>query len=132
MKKVGVTGASGFIGRALVAALVERGDSVRAFVRNHASLGASHKPKSAADLASRFPREVDVRRLDLAYGKIADIATAIAGLDALIHLSGETVAGRWSEEKKKDPRFAGTDDAKSCHGHVGMSRATAGSFERVG
>jgi len=88
MKKVGVTGASGFIGRALVAALAERGDSVRAFVRNPASLEC-------------FPREVDTRRLDLAYGKIADIATAIAGLDALIHLTGETVAGRWSEEKKK-------------------------------
>lgn len=86
IKRIGITGASGFIGRALVAALVERGDSVRAFVRNP---------------DDRFPRGVDVRRLDLAYGKIADTATAIAGLDALIHLSGETVAGRWSQEKKK-------------------------------
>lgn len=101
MKRVGVTGASGFIGRALVAALVERGDSVRAFVRNPHVAADVRKPHAAADLAVVFPREVDVRRIDLAYGKIADIAAGIAGLDALIHLSGETVAGRWSEEKKR-------------------------------
>lgn len=87
MKRVGVTGASGFIGRALVAALGERGDFVRALVRD---------PGRAT-----FPSSVEVRHVDLAYGTIADIADALSGLDAVIHLSGETVSGRWDEEKKR-------------------------------
>lgn len=87
MKKIGVTGASGFIGSALVRALTARGDRVRAFVRD---------PARAA-----LPPEVEVRELDLASANIKDVAAGLAGLDAVCHLAGETVAGRWTEEKKR-------------------------------
>ena len=87
MKKIGVTGASGFIGKALVAALTARGDYVRAFVR---------QPD-----ATNLKAPVDVRTLDLASARIADIAAQLEGLDAVCHLAGETVAGRWTAEKKR-------------------------------
>ena len=62
--RVGVTGASGFIGRAVAAALRARGDSVVALARS------------------------------------ADPA-ALDGLDAVVHLAGETVDGRWTDTKKR-------------------------------
>jgi len=87
MKRVGVTGASGFIGRALVEALATRGDAVRAIVRD---------PKTTA-----FPHGVEVRQLDLMREPDAAAVTAFDGLDAVVHLAGESVAGRWTAEKKK-------------------------------
>jgi len=90
MKRVGVTGASGFIGRALVAALARRGDVVRAIVRD---------PQ-----ATTFPPGVEVRQLDLMREPDAAAVKAFEGLDAVVHLSGESVAGRWTAEKKKKIR----------------------------
>jgi uncharacterized protein (TIGR01777 family) len=87
MKRVGVTGASGFLGRAVVAALAARGDSIRAMVRS---------PQHPA-----FPAGVEVRTLDPCTAAIGDISAAVSGLDAVIHLSGETVAGRWTQQKKR-------------------------------
>jgi uncharacterized protein len=88
MKRIAVTGASGFIGRALVGALTKRGDFVRALVRRPDKSG--------------FASGVDVRRLDLRNDTIADIAAAVSGLDGVIHLSGESVAGRWTEARKRE------------------------------
>jgi uncharacterized protein len=87
VKRIGVTGASGFIGRALIAALAERGDFVRAFVRD---------PNAAT-----FPPGVEVRPLDLMREPDSTANGALEGLDAIAHLSGESVAGRWTAEKKK-------------------------------
>ncbi len=70
MKRIGVSGASGFIGRALVAALTERGDFVRAFVRD---------PNAAA-----FPPGVEVRPLDLTREPDSTAAGALEGLDAAL------------------------------------------------
>ena len=87
MTRVGVTGASGFIGSAVVAALLERGDSVRAFVRDPG--------------AAKLPQGAQVCQLDLARaGDPARVTAALEDLDAIIHLAGETVAGRWTREKK--------------------------------
>ena len=86
MKRIGVTGASGFVGRALVAALTERGDFVRAFAR---------------DPSAAFPSGVEVQPLDLTREPDSRAAQALEGLDAIAHLSGESVAGRWTAEKKK-------------------------------
>src|SRR5579864_8903924 len=88
VKRIGVTGASGFIGRALVAALTSRGDAVRAIVRD---------PNSAM-----FPSGVDVRQLDLMREPDADAIRVFEGLDAVVHLAGESVAGRWTAGKKKN------------------------------
>lgn len=93
MKRIGVTGATGFVGRALVRALAERGDRVRALVRDPAK----------AQAVGAFPAGVEVRALDLERPDVetAQRAAALHGLDAVVHLAGETVAGRWTAEKKR-------------------------------
>ncbi len=83
MPYVGVTGATGFIGNALVQALRARGDRVRALVRD---------PQNA-----KLGDAVEAQRVDLM--RAVD-PMAVSGLDAVIHLAGETVGGRWTAEKK--------------------------------
>jgi uncharacterized protein (TIGR01777 family) len=78
--RVVVSGASGLIGSALVPALVGEGDPVTRLVRSPRQGGADTlrwDPDAGA---------LDPARLD--------------GIDAVVHLSGETVAGRWNEAKK--------------------------------
>jgi uncharacterized protein len=78
--RVLMSGASGLIGSALVPALVGEGDPVTRLVRSPRQGGADTlrwDPNAGA---------IDGARLD--------------GIDAVVHLSGETVAGRWSEAKK--------------------------------
>ena len=81
-KCVVVSGASGLVGRSLVALLLTQGHTVRKLVR------------SAARGADEFfwnPTE----------GVIA--ATALAGADAVIHLGGANVAGgRWTAARKSE------------------------------
>ncbi len=87
MKRIGVTGASGFVGTALVSALLARGDAVRAFSRT---------------LPGTAPPGVEVVTLDLSAPlEPAEVAQVVNGLDAVVHLAGETVAGRWTKEKKQ-------------------------------
>jgi uncharacterized protein len=94
MLRVAVTGATGFIGRAVVAALQARGDAVTALTRD---------PSRTA-----FPPGVRVQRFDPAQ---APDPKPFEDQNAVIHLAGETVAGRWTAEKKKairESRVAGT------------------------
>jgi hypothetical protein len=77
---IAVSGASGLIGSALVPALVAAGNSVTRLVRQGSLVGEGTvrwDPEAGA---------LDHARLE--------------GIDAVVHLSGETVAGRWSEAKK--------------------------------
>jgi uncharacterized protein len=76
---VTVTGASGLIGSRLVARLRDRGDDVTTLSRNPAS---SH--------ALRWLPEQEPAP-----------AAALNGSDAVIHLAGENVAQRWSDEAKR-------------------------------
>jgi uncharacterized protein len=92
--KIVVTGATGFIGRAVVRALAARGDAVTALSR------APH--------AGEFGSRVAVVRFD---PNASPDPSPFEGADAVIHLAGETVAGRWTPEKKRaiqDSREAGT------------------------
>ncbi len=95
MKRVAVTGASGFVGRAVVAALVRRGDNVLALGR---SVSSASLPAGAR--AVRFdPNDPKLH------------PEIFEGLDAVVHLAGETVDGRWTEAKKRkifDSRVVGT------------------------
>jgi len=78
-----VTGATGFIGSAVAAALKSRGDSV---------IAVSRTPTASAIGWSELPR-------------------AIESIDAVVNLAGESIAGRWTSSKKKsihDSRVHGT------------------------
>ena len=75
-----VTGSHGLIGSALIPALETGGHPVRRLVR------------SAPAGESEFRWDPDAGRLDPA---------ALEELGAVVHLSGETVAGRWTSSKKK-------------------------------
>ena len=78
--RVVVTGASGTIGRALSAALQARGDAV---------IGISRRPDSAP------AGDVDWRTWD-------DLAAAVEGAGAVVHLAGAGIADeRWSEGRKR-------------------------------
>jgi uncharacterized protein len=93
--RVAVTGASGFVGRRLVEALLARGDQVVALGRRP---GDMHLPAAA-----------ERRRFDP--NDAAPQPGAFEGADAVVHLAGESIAGRWTAAKKRaiaDSRVAGT------------------------
>lgn len=79
MSRVLISGASGLIGRALTLALQTRGDQVFQLVRRE----------------PRNPHELRWNPMQAIPPQL------VSGFDAVIHLSGETVAGRWTESKKR-------------------------------
>jgi uncharacterized protein len=92
-RTVAVTGASGFVGRELVKVLRSRGVRVIALGRREGA-GTS--------------QEIERRHFDPNQGPNP---AAFEGADAVIHLAGESVAGRWTLEKKRriaESRVAGT------------------------
>ena len=85
--KVAVTGASGLIGSALVAALEKAGDQVVRIGR-----------QAPADVLWNPSGQLDPGKLE--------------GVEAVVHLAGETLSGRWSENKKSrilNSRARGTE-----------------------
>lgn len=76
--RVLVTGASGLIGSALVPSLIERGCRVTRLVRGP----VSGEGQISWNPASRLAPE------------------SVSGFDAVLHLAGESVVGRWSAAKK--------------------------------
>jgi uncharacterized protein len=88
--RIAITGASGLIGTALTAALDDAGHDVLHVVR-HAATG---------------PAEV---RWDVDAGTID--AAALEGVDAIVHLAGENIGQRWSDDVRRrvlDSRVNGT------------------------
>jgi uncharacterized protein len=94
-----VTGASGFIGSALVPALTTGGHSVRRLTRAAAEREDEYRWNPAAG-------DVDPRALE--------------DLDAVVHLAGESVAGRWTAAKKERIRRSRVDGTRT------LSEALAG------
>lgn len=83
-KRIGLTGASGFIGTHVARLARERGHEVVAFSRNPAA--------GARKFSLEEPPDV-------------------SGLDAVVHLAGESILGLWTSEKKRrirDSRVLGT------------------------
>jgi uncharacterized protein (TIGR01777 family) len=81
--KILIAGGTGFIGRALAGALVARGDAVTVLTRS-----ASSAPPGTTGVAW------DGR-------STGDWAAAVDGMDAVVNLSGENVAGaRWTPPRK--------------------------------
>ena len=92
-----VTGATGFIGSHLCSALKDAGHTVTALSRNGAraekALPALSGAQSWDSLAGPPP------------------TSAFQGIDAVVHLAGESVAGRWTRSKRRairDSRLLGT------------------------
>ncbi|MCI0355859.1 MAG: TIGR01777 family oxidoreductase [Acidobacteria bacterium] len=87
---IAVSGASGFIGSALVASLPAQGAKVKRLVRS-----------AARDLAT-----------EIVWNPAAPLdPAALEGLDAVVHLAGESIAGLWTAGKKariRDSRVLGT------------------------
>ncbi len=90
-RRVAVTGSSGLIGSALVPRLRSEGAEVLRLVR---------RPPQAADEARWDP---DAGSID---------AAALEGVDAVVHLSGEEVAERWTEEKKRRIRASRVESTR--------------------
>jgi hypothetical protein len=93
-RRIAVTGASGFVGSALVAALRGDGCEVLTVGRRATGKGRSGKPDVEWD-----PRN----------GTLS--AAALAGVDGIVHLAGETVGRRWTRARKReirDSRVVGT------------------------
>ena len=88
--KVTVTGATGTLGRDVVGALLDRGDSLTVLSRN------ADRARSALG---------DVRALEWKDPKAEGPPfEALDGQDAVVHLLGEPVAQRWSDTAKQEIR----------------------------
>ena len=89
--KVTVTGATGTLGRQVVAELSTRGDEVTVLSRDperaRGALGPAVRALEWADPKAEAPP-----------------AESLEGQDAVVHLLGEPVAQRWTEEAKKEIR----------------------------
>lgn len=79
MMRILISGASGLIGSALVPSLQSRDHEVRRLVRR--------KPRGENERQWDSTRAISPR--------------LVSGFDAVIHLSGENIAGRWTEQKKR-------------------------------
>jgi uncharacterized protein (TIGR01777 family) len=97
MTRVTLTGATGLIGSRLVRALRDRGDEVTVLSRD---------PGRARETLGG---DVEAHAWDP--GTAPAPAAALSGRDAVVHLAGENVAQRWSEDAKRrihDSREQGT------------------------
>jgi nucleoside-diphosphate-sugar epimerase len=90
-----VTGASGFVGGAVVAALATRGDEVQAAVRMTADLGDDRVTRPAFG-----PRVTIVRHGDL--GAPVDWTGLLSSIEAVVHLAGIAHAGPDVAEERYD------------------------------
>jgi uncharacterized protein (TIGR01777 family) len=77
--RIGITGGGGFIGSHVTRLACERG---------HEAIAFSRKPEP-------MPGFAEVRRFS------TDTPPDLSGLDAIVHLAGETIMGRWTPAKKR-------------------------------
>lgn len=110
--RVIITGGSGLIGRALAAALLQRGDDV---------IVTSRDPQGTEGL----PRAAGVVRWDCQ--SPGELVPILAGADAVVHLAGAGIGDqRWTEERKRlirDSRVRST---------AALSEAFAAAADRPG
>ncbi|HEX8698776.1 MAG TPA: TIGR01777 family oxidoreductase [Myxococcaceae bacterium] len=94
--KVAVTGASGFVGRPLVQGLLEAGHTVHVLVRN-VEQALSHLPPGVTGAVFKAGEPLGPE--------------ALAGAEAVLHLAGEPINHRWTNDYKRrirDSRAEGT------------------------
>ncbi len=98
MERVLVTGVSGPIGTALLASFAPQSTQIVRLVRGRAQNAAQ-----------------------VSWDPLAPLSPAmVSGFDAVVHLAGESVVGRWTEEKKKairESRVQGTRNLAAALAH---------------
>jgi uncharacterized protein (TIGR01777 family) len=105
MLRVLVTGGTGFIGGALVRALLSRGNLVTVLTRD------------AAKGRSKVPR--DARVVAWSPGKPGPWEDELSVVDAVVHLAGATVVKRWTDSYKKQIRSSRVDTARALVDAIG-------------
>jgi len=98
--KILITGASGLIGTALQKSFAEKGFEM--------FLAARSKPKKSNEIqwdTEKGFADEDLPRLD--------------ALDAIVHLAGENIAGRWTDEKKRRLMESRVDGTKNIVETIG-------------
>jgi uncharacterized protein (TIGR01777 family) len=91
--RIVITGGSGFIGRRLVARLLEQGDQVLVLTR---------RPEQARRILGESP---NLKLLPYDPYRPQTWATALEGYEGIVNLAGEPLASsRWTEAKKKEIR----------------------------
>ena len=91
--KVAITGATGFVGRALVQRLSAKGDSLVLFSRDRARAARCFP-------AEAFPR---VEIVGYTPTEAGEWQRAIAGCEGVVNLAGAPIAeGRWTEARKQE------------------------------
>jgi len=98
-----ISGASGLIGRALTRALAAKGDEPVALVRRAPSQG---------EVQWNPVEPLDPEKL--------------AGCDAVVHLAGKNIAGRWTEKFKQEVRESRVKGAQT------LANAAAEAYRRTG
>lgn len=104
---IGITGASGFLGAAIIAEAKARGWTVVAYSRNsNRGVAGAEEVRSLADREN----------------------INLDGIDALIHLAGEPIVGLWTSEKRrriKESRIDLTSDLVEAMAKISRSRRPA-------
>lgn len=90
-RRIAVSGATGLVGKALCEALQARGDTACPIVR---------APKG---LPGEVLWDTQTQTFD---------AAALADCDAVVHLAGENIMGRWTDEKKQRVRDSRVDSTR--------------------
>jgi uncharacterized protein len=86
MARILVSGMSGPIGSALLPALKSKGARISRLVRKHGKYSSSDEQQVPWDPDQPISPEL------------------VSGFDAVIHLAGESIVGRWTEAKKREIR----------------------------
>ena len=106
MAKILISGASGLIGAALIPVLEKRGDQVYQLVRRDPLNEREIRWDPMQALSSR----------------------TVSGFDAVIHLSGENVAGRWTNAKKQRIRDSRVLSTRNLADALARADAPAKTF----
>ena len=97
--RIVVTGATGLIGRNLVAKLVANGDSVAVLTRN------------SSKATKILPPDVDIYQWDSNSDSFP--LESLNASDAIVHLIGEPIKGRWTKSKKLQILQSRVDSTKN-------------------
>jgi uncharacterized protein (TIGR01777 family) len=114
VKKVLVTGGTGFIGRRLVERLLDRGDRVTVLTRD------------AARASRHFPERV--RCAAWTPGKEGPWVEELDVVDAIVHLAGENVATRWSGAVKDRIVKSRVDSTRVLAEAIGKAKSKPSVF----